>query len=208
MKDRRLYTLCFSAILGTVCAFLLTLGGRFTGARRAANARAEEVRNVLGVLGARVPDRASAQELVGAFEQMVEQSNVGGLTVFTYSETGSDQAVTAVPLSGPGLWGPIKGYLALEADMTTIRGITFHQQEETPGLGGEIGSSWFCDQFRGKRIKDASDRLGLRIRRGRGSARSENEVDGITGATMTCTKVEALLNEAIMRVAGGEGGNG
>ena len=208
MKDRRVYTLCFSAILGTVCAFLLTLGGRLTAPRREANAKAEEVRNVLGVLGAGVPAQASAQELVEAFEQKVEESSVGGLTVFTYGETGSDEAAVAVPLSGPGLWGPVKGYLALAADMTTILGITFHQQEETPGLGGEIASSWFCAQFVDKKIRDASGRPGLRILRGRGNALSQNEVDGITGATMTCTKVEALLNEAIMRVVGGEDGNG
>ena len=208
MKDKRVYTLCFSAILGTVCAFLLTLGGRFTATRRAANAEAEEVRNVLSVLGARVPDRASAEELVEAFAQTVEKSDVGDLTVFTYGGAGPDQVAVAVPLSGPGLWGPIKGYLALEADMTTIRGITFHQQEETPGLGGEIASSWFRDQFRGKRIRDSSGRPGLRIRRGRGSARAANEVDGITGATMTCAKVEALLNEAIARVVGGRNHDG
>ena len=43
---------------------------------------------------------------------------------------------------------------------------------------------------------DASGKPGLRILRG-GGARQQNEVDGITGATMTCEKVEAMLNVVI-----------
>ena len=110
----------------------------------------------------------------------------------------------AVPFAGPGLWGPVEGFLALESDMRTIRGITFHKQEETPGLGGEIASASFTRQFEGKSIVDESGRPGIRILRA-GAAPPEskgaNEVDGITGATTTCEKVQAMLNEIIARIA-------
>jgi Na+-transporting NADH:ubiquinone oxidoreductase subunit C len=106
----------------------------------------------------------------------------------------------AVPFAGDGLWGPIRGFLALEADRRTIRGIAFHEQEETPGLGGEIAGEAFRAQFRGKRIVAADGTPGIVIRRGKG-AQAVNEVDGITGATMTCEKVQAMLNRLIARIA-------
>jgi Na+-transporting NADH:ubiquinone oxidoreductase subunit C len=107
----------------------------------------------------------------------------------------------AVPFAGQGLWGPIKGFLALKPDLKTIHGVTFHEQEETPGLGGEIGADWFRDQFKGKSIEDAQGKRGIRIRRG-GGATGPNEVDAITGATMTSERVEEMLNAAVARIAG------
>ena len=81
--------------------------------------------------------------------------------------------------------------------MKTIRGLTFHEQEETPGLGAEITSEAFRDQFKGKPLVNPEGKPGIRIRVG---ASGPNEVDGITGATMTCDKVEALLNMTIEKV--------
>ncbi|MDE7388190.1 MAG: FMN-binding protein, partial [Muribaculaceae bacterium] len=39
---------------------------------------------------------------------------------------------------GAGLWGPIWGYVAFNADGSTIYGAYFNHQGETPGLGAEI----------------------------------------------------------------------
>ena len=103
------------------------------------------------------------------------------------------------------MWGPIRGFLALEADMRTIRGVTFHEQEETPGLGGEIASVWFQEQFKGKVIELPDGERGIHIRRG-GGASGPNEVDAITGATMTSKKVEVMLNAVIERILREGGG--
>ena len=43
-----------------------------------------------------------------------------------------------LPVRGYGLWGTMKGYLALESDLQTIIGLEFFDHKETPGLGGEI----------------------------------------------------------------------
>lgn len=200
MKDSA-YTLTYAAVLGIVCSALLTGVGRFTKPYRDANAKAEEVRNILGVLNVPVEADASAKELVAAFEETVQEQKVGDLKAYVYRAPGSsaeDQA-TAVAFSGPGLWGPIRGFLALESDLRTIRGVTFHEQEETPGLGGEIGSAWFRGQFRGKKIQCPGQEPGLRIARGKGGA-GACEVDGISGATGTCEKVEVMLNAVISRI--------
>ena len=199
MKKGSLYTIVYATVLGTVCALLLTGVGQFTAPYREANEEAEKVRNVLSVLGVTFEPDASSQELLETFESKVRTKVSGDLTFYlsTRAEPEGGVQAVAVPFSGQGLWGPIKGFLSLEADMKTIRGITFHEQEETPGLGGEIASPWFRHQFRGKSIEDKDGKPGIRIRRG-GSG--PNEVDAITGATMTCEKVEEMLNGVIAQV--------
>jgi Na+-transporting NADH:ubiquinone oxidoreductase subunit C len=191
------YTLGYAAGLGAVCALLLTAAADFTAPYKAANAKAEEVLNILTALRVPLQSDVSSERLVEIFNVNVR----GGETVYVYSPPqakGEPEAV-AIRFSGPGLWGPIKGFLALESDRKTIRGITFYEQEETPGLGGEIVSSWFRNQFAGKSIVDESGKAGIIIRRGGGKA-ARNEVDAITGATMTCDKVEAMLNAVIKTI--------
>ena len=217
MKDSRTYTLVYATVLGVACAFLLSLARDLTATARDANARAEEVRHILGVLKVSYPKDAPSSDLVGIFEANVTKEERAGTTLYKYSPAQSEgtaaRTAFAIPFSGPGLWGTIKGFLALESDMQTIRGVTFHEQEETPGLGGEIATAcscvgqpgaecaaWFRHQFKGKRITDVSGRPGIHIRPGRSAERGPNEVDGITGATMTCSKVEAMLNTAIGRI--------
>ena len=195
-----LRTLVYAAVLGGVCASLLTGAARFTEPYKKSNARAEEMRNILGVLDVPHDPHASSRELVEVFEKNVRVEQRGELATYVYRSAGLPAAaqVVAVQFAGPGLWGPIKGLLSLDAEMKTIRGITFHEQEETPGLGGEIGAPWFRDQFKGKRIEDAAGRPRIRIRRD--GAVGLNEVDAITGATMTCEKVEDMLNRAIEQI--------
>ena len=201
MKDN-LYTLFYAAALGVVCAVLLTGVGHYLAPLREANAKAEEVRNILRVLGITFDPKNSAQDLVEVFEGKVRREPRGDLLVYLYMDTDKSDVVraAAVPFSGQGLWGLVKGFLALEPDMRTIRGITFYEHEETPGLGGEIASSWFQDQFKGKSIEDAAGNPGIHMRIG-GGASAPNEVDGITGATMTCEKVEKMLNLVIEKIS-------
>ncbi len=82
--------------------------------------------------------------------------------------------------------------------MRTIRGVTFYEQEETPGLGGEIVTAGFRDQFIGRSIVDEAGNPGIII--SSGGEPAANKVDAISGATMTCDKVQAMLNEAISSI--------
>jgi Na+-transporting NADH:ubiquinone oxidoreductase subunit C len=196
------YTVFFSAALGTACALLLTAAASFTKPYQEANKLADEARNILEAL--KVPRQEGASwasapsaEAVEAREEKVKEKKLGDLTTYVYEVNGQTKA-TAMRFEGPGLWGPVKGFLALETDMKTIRGMTIYQQEETPGLGGEIGASWFRDQFVGKSILDAGGNPGIIINMA--TEEAINKVDGISGATMTCDKVQAMLNEAIKRI--------
>ena len=199
MKNN-VYTLFYAGVLGTVCSLLLTAAASFTAPYQEANAKAEKNHNILGVLQVPYPPDASSQELVKIFEDNVRLEQKGALTMYRYvppKDSGNEETV-AVAFEGPGLWGPIKGFLALEQDMRTIRGITFYEQEETPGLGGDIVTAKFREQFVGKSIVDEAGNPGIIISSSEGSA--PNKVDAITGATMTCDKVQAMLNEAISSI--------
>ncbi len=196
------YTLCYAAVLGGVCAFLLTAAASFTAPYKAANEEAEEVLNILTALKVPFEEGASSQELLEVFNTNVRAESADDIELFVYSpkEAAGETEAVVVRFAGPGLWGQIKGFLALESDMQTIRGLTFYHHEETPGLGGEISADWFRKQFVGKKIVDASGKGGIVIRMGGDLA--GNEVDGITGATMTCDKVQEMLNNVITDIIG------
>lgn len=193
-----LYTICYAAILGTVCALLLTGIAKFTEPYRIANAAAEKNRNIFTALNIDFDAKASSEELIEIFDKnIVEETSDEGLSLYKYNESGTTKGI-AVDFEGPGLWAHIKGFLALEPDMKTIRGITFYEQEETPGLGGEIVTEGFRSGFVGKKIVGSDGKSGIVIKTG---ASAINEVDGITGATMTCDKVAEMINKVIVKIA-------
>ena len=190
-----LYSLLFAALLGAVCAGLLTAARELTAARREANAQAERIRHVLDALGVEHEADAEPEQLVRIFEKNVRTEKRGGLEFYEY--VGSDGAVRAVAtlFGGRGLWGPIKGILALEPDRRTVRRIAFYEQEETPGLGGEIATRGFTQQFDGRNIVSPTGEPGL-------------AVQAISGATMTSQRVKDMLNQVARQIVESEAANG
>lgn len=106
-----------------------------------------------------------------------------------------------IPLYGKGLWSSIYGYLALKPDLSTIAGVSFYKQGETPGLGAEIQSRWFQENFVGKKIFDAKgDLVSITVEKGEvdpSSPRAPYRVDGISGATLTGKGVTELLMKSL-----------
>lgn len=202
---QNIYTLCFAIGLSLVCATLLTAAADFTRQRQTDNKKAEEIRNILSALKAPFDDSASAADLITIFERDVIEQSLGRqdpLTLFVYQPEGaSTVTAVAVRFTGSGLWGPIKGFLALEPDYKTIRGLTFYEQEETPGLGGEIVTESFRSRFESKHIVDEQGVWGIDIAAGGGEVSGVNEIAGISGATMTCDKVEEMINTIITALA-------
>ena len=188
------YAVAYAAVLGLACALALTAVDGVTASRKKANAEAEEIRNILSVLGVPFEAGAGASGLIATYELMVASEERGGLTFYVYDHPEKGR-LRATRFSGQGLWGPIEGFLCLEEDMRTVYALSFYRQEETPGLGGEISSEGFLDLFRGKSIVDPLGAPGIRIV---GDGADEiNEVDAISGATMTSDRVEAMLNDVI-----------
>ncbi len=120
------------------------------------------------------------------------------LLVYQYVE-GSEVKAFAIPVEGKGLWSTLYGFLALEKDLNTVKGITFYKHGETPGLGAEIEQDWFQSNFVGKKILDEKgDLVSISVFKGHveeSTPGANHKVDGISGATMTGNGVTRLLEK-------------
>ena len=94
---------------------------------------------------------------------------------------------------GAGLWGPIWGWLSLKTDFSTIVGVKFDHQGETPGLGAEIATPKFSNQFIGKEIFANGEFTSVAIVKGGVKEGSTNQVDAISGGTITSKALEASI---------------
>ena len=99
-----------------------------------------------------------------------------------------------LPVEGKGLWSTMYGYLALESDLETIRGLTFYQHGETPGLGGEVDNPRWKQLWPGRVAFDDGQPV-IEVTRGQaGSFEIDpHRVDGLAGATLTSRGVTSLL---------------
>jgi Na+-transporting NADH:ubiquinone oxidoreductase subunit C len=100
-----------------------------------------------------------------------------------------------LPVEGYGLWSTMYGYLALDADARTIRGLTFYEHGETAGLGGEVDNPRWKALWRGRLAFDAQGELRIGVVKGRAGSPAEDpyRVDGLSGATLTSNGVTYLL---------------
>ena len=115
-----------------------------------------------------------------------------------YVCTDDDGSIKYVfPVRGTGLWGPIWGYVAMADDLVTISGAVFDHQGETPGLGAEINTPPFQDQFKGKKIYDSSGKFVSIMVNKAGIPETENSVDAISGGTITSKGLEAMLFDCL-----------
>ncbi len=96
-----------------------------------------------------------------------------------------------VPVNGYGLWGILYGFLALQGDGNTVKGLAFYELKETPGLGAEVRNPNWTALWPGKQIYEADGSVGLRVVKGRGSG--DFQIDGLSGATLTSRGVDNLL---------------
>lgn len=105
-----------------------------------------------------------------------------------------------LPVYGAGLWGPIWGYIAVNADGNTIYGAYFNHEGETAGLGAEIkDSKAWQDKFIGKTIYAADGSVALKVLKSSEVKNPQSEVDAITGATLTSNGVSDMLQEGFTK---------
>lgn len=105
-------------------------------------------------------------------------------------ESGKISAVV-LPVHGYGLWSTMHGFLALETDGNTIKGLNYYEHGETPGLGGEIQNPQWVAQFVGKKLSDAQGKTAIKVMKpGNANPASAHDVDGLSGATLTSNGVQ------------------
>ena len=107
--------------------------------------------------------------------------------VYLHYENESLNAII-LPVRGYGLWGTMKGYLALESDLKTIIGLEFFDHKETPGLGGEIDNPKWKSIWKGKEVYSDSGDVLISVIKGsvdKNNEKAKYQVDGLSGATIT-----------------------
>ncbi|HDY85743.1 MAG TPA: Na(+)-translocating NADH-quinone reductase subunit C, partial [Methylophaga sp.] len=101
-----------------------------------------------------------------------------------------------LPVHGYGLWSTLYGFISIEGDYNTIKGLRFYQHAETPGLGGEVDNPKWRAQWEGKKVFDENGDVEIRVIRGHvgpDTVNAEYKVDGLSGATLTSNGVTNLL---------------
>ncbi len=102
-----------------------------------------------------------------------------------------------LPIYGKGLWSTMYGLLALDKDLHTVKGLTFYDQGETPGLGGEVENPKWRALWVGKQAYDSTGRPILQVIKGKVSPndpRAKYTIDGLSGATLTTRGVNNLVH--------------
>ena len=111
--------------------------------------------------------------------------------VYTINDGG-----VVIPIEGYGLWGTLYGFLALESDGRTVKGITYYTHKETPGLGGEVDNQRWKDRWPGRLATDEKGAPALVVKKGEAGPPEEDpyHVDGLSGATITSRGVTNMLD--------------
>lgn len=111
-------------------------------------------------------------------------------------EADGELSSLVLPIVGKGLWSTMYGFLALDPDLTTIRGINYYEHGETPGLGGEVDNPIWKRQWRGK-VAFEDGEPAIAVIKGSVSLSDPNarhKIDGLAGATITAVGVENTVN--------------
>ena len=216
------YTIIYSVIIVVIVAFLLAFVSQALKPMQDANVALDKKKQILNSLNIRDLNDAQAdakyKEVVVADRVIDEKGKVllpgtsggenagfkleskdykeGKLALYICRVNGETKYV--VPVYGMGLWGPISGYIALNADKSTIYGVYFNHESETAGLGAEIkdNKAW-QEKFQGKKLFKNGDDKTIALSVEKKVEDPTTQVDAVTGATLTSNGVRDMLHEAL-----------
>ncbi len=105
-----------------------------------------------------------------------------------------------LPMYGKGLWDAIWGYISFDENLI-VQGVYFDHKAETPGLGANIKTRFFMDDFVGESVLAGNSYAGIQVAKGNNDPlnqdKEDNEVDALAGATITGNGVTAMIKESL-----------
>ncbi len=98
-----------------------------------------------------------------------------------------------LPVRGAGVWSTIFGYISVDSDGNTVRGLRIYEHAETPGLGDQIDRPEWRAQWEGKQLYSEDDEIIIEVVRGY-AADNDYQIDGLAGATLTGRAVMNIVH--------------
>jgi Na+-transporting NADH:ubiquinone oxidoreductase subunit NqrC len=221
LREHRAYPIAYMFALTAVCSLILIGFARFTAGRVEANQRLAFERAAVRALAIELPEQASGLEIHEVFTNRVRQLpsldalDDAKLEAHGLLPDGADDAdwpdnlkdvlerveAVGIVVRGRGFWDQIEGVIGVRYDKSDglwkLTGIAFYQQRETPGLGAEITTPRFTAQFsRDKVISKNPPPLTFVAE---GAEAGPSEINQITGATQTCSRLEGIINDHLSR---------
>ena len=188
------YIIVYSAILVVIVAFLLAFIYQALKPMQDANVALDIKKQILYSLNIRDLDGAEAEAKYA--EVVKEEKDADGQKLYQCEIDG--QQILVASMKGMGLWGGIRGYMAVKTD-GTVYGAYFNHESETAGLGAEIKDSQeWQEKFIGKKIFDENGRVVLSVVKK--VEDPATQVDCVTGATLTSNGVDAMLKDCLKNV--------
>ena len=205
------YIIIYSVVMVVVVAVLLAVTSLSLQSRQNENMLNEKRQQIVKALGEN-PETASYADVVAEAVMLDKSGNtISGKSEADIFEALNDLTASCeagefpifkaangsvvIPVYGAGLWGPVWGYIALEADMNTVKGIVMDHSGETPGLGAEITTDKVQSSFVGKTIFEGNELVSVTMRKG--GATNNHEVDAISGGTKTCDGVNEMIKSGL-----------
>ncbi len=187
--NSNVYTIIYATVIVIIVALLLAVVSSALRPRQAANVELDRKKQVLSSLNIDL----KGQDVDALYSELIEETERAGKPIYVATlSDGSNKFI--IPMRGAGLWGPIWGYVALNDDMSTIYGTFFNHESETPGLGGEITTEKFQNGFIGKHVLENGVLRAVEIVKGDAAG---EQVQAISGATITSKGVETMINTAL-----------
>lgn len=223
--DNNIFTYLFASILVIVVSVVLTGTQQNLKPFQEDNFRKEKMQNILKSIGINI-DREKSETIfketivedivLDSKGNVIEDKKVKAFNINLAKEVKKQETERKyplyiakidgkskfiIPLQGSGLWGPIWGYMSIDADGETIYGAVFDHKGETPGLGAEITTPLFTEKFKGKKIFEQDIFKPIQVLKGNTENKNLYVVDALTGATITCNGVSEMLVSTLEKYA-------
>ena len=185
------YTIIYSAVIVVIVAFLLAFVYQALKPMQDANVALDQKKQILNSLNIR---DLGNEETEATYKKVVKsEQKVNEGTIYTCDINGQTKYVFTV--KGMGLWGGINGFISVNDDKNTVYGAYFNHEGETAGLGAEIkdNADW-QKKFQGKKLFKEGDTQNIALSVKKKVENTSNEVDAVTGATLTSNGVAEMLS--------------
>jgi Na+-transporting NADH:ubiquinone oxidoreductase subunit C len=213
--NKNSYTLIYMVVIITIVSLLLSITSGSLRSFQEDNVRLDTKKQILNSLpGIELGEDAAATyaATIKEYNMLDAEGNVvksldpvadfdikaeeGQFPMYVAEVNGETKYI--LPMNGAGLWGAIWGYMALNDDRNTVFGVFFNHAGETPGLGAEIVTEKFRSPFIGKELLKNGKFASIAIEKAGTKVEGRDQVDAISGGTITSKGVEAMLSSSLV----------